>query len=199
MYSLLRPHEKKLSTLLEEARRLPYSTPLDPLRDEPDKRWNTDHYETTIEIPKEVSAERVRAVTAEIIRTLAFFPPWMIAVRKGDTVLVGARALGILGLFADRIYSERDEGDDAKGSFDIGFSYATLQGHFETGVEAFRAKRESGVSPVRFSIDAVSRVSGPIKAVAGWVGGVREIQRRFGRDTPACFAEVLRKRLSMER
>ena len=199
MYTLLRPSDPTLATLLDEARRLPLSTPLDPLRDEPDKPWREDHYEATVDIPKEASAARVRGLTAEVMRTLAFFPPWMVVVRRGDTVLVGARSFGILGIFADRIVSEHDEGDDATGSFDIGFSYATLQGHFETGIEAFRAKRESGTSPVRFSIDAVSRVCGPLKAAVSWVGGVRQLQRRFGRDTSARFAEVLKRRLSRER
>jgi uncharacterized protein (UPF0548 family) len=137
----------------------------------------------------------VRAAAAGLVRSLEFFPTWMITLRRGDTVIVGARALGLLGIFADRVISERDEGDDARGAFAAGFTYATLEGHFETGVEAFLARRESEGAPVVFTIDAISRAAALWKKAGSRIY-VRGLQRRFGRDATARFAELLAKRLS---
>src|SRR5439155_125529 len=124
VYTLLSPSPKELEAMLAAAKCWPLSTPVDPLRDAPEQRWNQDRYEVQVEIPAEVTAARVFRAVAEIVRTLSFFPRWMVVARRGDTVIVGARVLGLLGIFADRVIAEHEEGEDASGNFDVGFTYA---------------------------------------------------------------------------
>lgn len=193
MYTLFPPGSSKIAALLDEADHLPFNTPLDPLRSDQGVHWDVDHYQISVAVSSGVPAAAVHSATAEIVRTLAFYPTWMLTVRRGRSVIVGARSLGVLGIFATRVVAEHDEGDDEAGGFDLGFTYATLAGHFETGVETFLARRE-GHGPVRFTIDAVSRPRGPLGRLISWLV-VRRLQRRFGSDATAGFQRTLLARL----
>lgn len=194
MYCLRRPTDARLDEILAAARDWPLQTPLDPLREQPDAGWNVDRYETAVPIPPGTAHARVRAVVEEVLHTLAFFPEWMIVRRCGDVSVVGAQALGLWGVFANRVVEERCEADDARGSFDARMRYATLRGHFETGVELFRAQRADAAAEVRFTIEPVSRAVGLWKRVVHRLAA-RGLQRRFGRDATARFARVVGERL----
>lgn len=194
MYTLLTPSHAALARFAAASQEKPLSTPRDPLKEEPHHHWDHDRYEVPIVIPEEVTAARVRQAVGDILlRELCFFPRWMLTLRRGDIVVVGAQLLGIWGIFADRIIASREDYDDASGFFDIGFTYATVQGHFETGIESFRASRMGRDSPVLFQIEAVSRPSDPLR----WLisrAFVRDLQRKFGADTTNRFRHELTSR-----
>ena len=194
MYALFFPSPPRLERMFAEAAHLPLSTPEDPLAGADRAGWNVDHYEIRVAIPAGAQPARVRIAAAGIVHELAFLPRWMRAVRRGNTVVVAARAVGLYGVFCDRILSERAESDDARGSFAVGFTYATLAGHFETGIETFLASREAASAPVTFTIDAVSRADGLLKKAIS-LAVVRRLQRRFGLDATARFAELLGRAL----
>jgi uncharacterized protein (UPF0548 family) len=196
MYALLRPGTRRIERLLDKGSRRALSTPTDPLTAQPDARWNVDHYEVTVTPPAGAAPATVRSTAADIITDLAFFPEWMVVAKRGDTVLIGARVLGVVGVFANRILERRNESDDAHGSFAVGFTYATTQGHFAIGVETFLARRADASGPVVFTIDATSRPGEHLwkRVVAPVV--LRPMQRHFGRDAPPRFARLLTERLS---
>jgi uncharacterized protein (UPF0548 family) len=193
LYRLFLPDSTELLRFAKEARQRPLSTPKDPLREEPQSSWNEDHYRREIALPMRYSSSSVRQSIEQMLRECAFFPSWMVALRLDDIVVVGAKVFGVYGVFADRIIEEHSLGDEER--FDLGFTYATVQGHFETGIESFRATRSGALAPVVFEIHAVSRAANVLKAALSIVV-VRSLQRRFGRDTPLRFEEVLRQRLS---
>ncbi len=197
MYRLRRPALPVLEELAAAARSWPLQTPQDPLRDAPGRAWNRDRYEVSVVLPAGAAADAVRRAAQETLTSLEFFPAWMVTHRRGDVAVVGARCLGLWGVFANRIIEERAEADDLRGRFDLRLTYATLAGHFETGVETFRVLREDAGAPVRFEIEAVSRVAGWWKEAVARVA-VRGLQRRFGRDATEGFARALRRRLGLE-
>lgn len=196
MYRLFSPSQDALFSFAKAAQHKPLSTPQDPLREEPERSWNEDHYRREITLSVRHTAPTVRQVSEEILRECAFFPTWMLAKRVEDIVVVGAKVFGVYGVFADRIIKEHYQGDE--DNFDLGFTYATVQGHFETGIESFRITRQSASAPVVFEIHAVSRADNPLKEAISFVV-VRNLQRRFGKDTPLRFEEVLLQRLALAR
>ena len=191
LYALQKPTEAQLEALAKQAKSAPLSTPKNPLQEEPQHRWYQDNYRR--EIPLSNRPEQAKASIEQMMRACDFFPAWMVAKRVDDVVIVGAKLLGVWGVFADRVIEEHSEGDD--GAFDIGFTYATVQGHFETGVESFRASRVSASAPILFEIQAISRATNPLKQLLSEVF-VRDLQKRFGRDTPLKFEEILRRRVA---
>jgi hypothetical protein len=193
LYSLQRPTEALLQTLAIEAKTAPLSTPHRPLEEEPQHHWHQDQYRKDIIIPASIKPERVKAALSQMMLACDFFPSWMVAKRVGDIVIVGAKLLGVWGVFADRIIEEHNDGDTER--LDIGFTYATVQGHFETGVESFRATRATASSPVIFEIKAISRATNPLKQALSEIF-VRSLQKRFGHDTPLMFEAVLLRRIA---
>jgi uncharacterized protein (UPF0548 family) len=191
LYSLQKPTEAKLQALAKQLKAAPLSTPKNPLGEEPQHHWYQDQYRREIVLPNK--PERAKAAIEQMMLTCDFLPSWMVAKRVGDIVIVGATLLGVWGIFADRVIEEHSEGDAER--FDIGFTYATVQGHFETGVESFRATRASAAAPVVFEIKAISRASNPFKQILSEVF-VRGLQKRFGHDAPLMFEKVLLQRIS---
>lgn len=195
MYALARPSPERLEAIAAAAASWPLQTPLDPLREAPERAWHRDRYEIAVPVPAAAAPAEVRAATQRTLASLEFFPDWMIVARRGDVAVVAARCLGLWGVFANRVVEERAESDDARGTFDLRLGYATLAGHFETGVETFRARREGADFPVVFVIEAVSRVDGWWKAVVARLAS-RRLQCRFGRDATAGFVRALAARMA---
>jgi hypothetical protein len=192
MYSIQKPNDEQIQSLASQAKKAPLSTPKKPLEEEPQHHWHQDEYRREISVSDHEPA-RVHLCVEQMLRGCLFFPGWMIARRIDDLVIVGAQLFGVWGTFADRIIEEHYDGDSER--FDMGFTYATIKGHFETGVESFRAVRESKTSPLVFEIKAISRADNPLKKLLSerWV---RSLQKKFGHDTPLQFESVLRHKLS---
>jgi uncharacterized protein (UPF0548 family) len=191
LYSLRKPTEAQLQALAKQLNAAPLSTTRNPLEEEPQHHWYQDQYRRELATPNK--PEKTKAAIEQMMLACDFFPSWMVVKRVGDIVIVGAKLLGVWGVFADRIIEEHNNGDAER--FDIGFTYATVQGHFETGVESFRATKTSATSPVILEIKAISRASNPFKQILSEVF-VRGLQKRFGHDAPLMFEKVLLQRIS---
>lgn len=76
-------------------------------------------------------------------------------LRKGETVVVVARAGGLWWTNAARIVYAIDEGTEAASRF--GFAYGTLPGHVESGEERFLIEWDRATDVVSFDILAFSR------------------------------------------
>jgi uncharacterized protein (UPF0548 family) len=76
-------------------------------------------------------------------------------LRKGETVVVVARAGGLWWINAARIVYTIDEQSDTATRF--GFAYGTLPGHVESGEERFLLEWDRATDAVSFDILAFSR------------------------------------------
>jgi uncharacterized protein (UPF0548 family) len=192
MYTPRKPSPQALARLAQRAKHAPLSTPRDPLKEQPQHEWDHDRYEVPVPIPEGSDPAAVRRRAGDIVlRELSFFPAWMLAHKHDDIVAVAAPLLGVWGVFADRIIDSYERAQDDIGVFDLGFTYATVQGHFETGIESFRASRMGKDAPVLFQVEAISRPTNPLK----WIisrAFVRGLQRRFGADVTENFRRLLR-------
>jgi uncharacterized protein (UPF0548 family) len=148
-----------------------------------------DHYSRDVELSPGQDAEGAFRVLEKQLLTYRIFPPRLMRaevcsddgrIHEGTTIVQHV-ALGPLRLEAAvrvvRVWRNRD--GDAE---EIGFTYATLQGHPERGISTFRIRR-SDQGHITFLIDARSRPGSLLTRLT------RPFARRFQRQaTEAALA-----------
>lgn len=100
-------------------------------------------------------------------------------------MLLRARFLGLSFWFGVRVVRAIDETREAEGGtvHARGFSYATLEGHFERGEITFEVRKAEASGAVTFHIDAFSqpdRIGNPFYRLGFKIFG-RGLQQRFAR------------------
>ena len=100
----------------------------------------------------------------------------------GNDVVLWTRALGLTLVFACRIVEVIDR-DDA-----YGFTYVTLPGHPEQGIETFRLEYTNDV--VQLRIEGESRPAALLSKISGPVG--RKIQRQFTEGYISTMRSIIR-------
>jgi len=160
--------------------------------------WRVDHH--TGDLPSEPPGEPLPAgapgaswaAACALVRSYAFPDPDLITGLfapdgpvSGRPMLLRARFLGFTFWFGVRVGDEIDETvetDDGPAR-DWGYSYATLEGHFERGEITFRVRKLERTGRVRFLIDAVSQtgvIRNPFYRLGFAIFG-RSLQVRFAR------------------
>ncbi|WP_412067799.1 DUF1990 family protein [Rubrivirga sp. IMCC43871] len=158
--------------------------------------WRLDHHvgELPAEPPGPPLAPEAPgaswAVARELVRGYAFPDPKLItgifspdAPISGRPMLLRARFLGFTFWFGVRLSDETDEvrqTDDGPVHV-YGYSYATLEGHFERGRITFEVRKHARTGAVDFHIDAFSkpdRIRNPFYRIGFKLFG-RRLQLKF--------------------
>ncbi|HJT23266.1 MAG TPA: DUF1990 family protein [bacterium] len=123
-----------------------------------------DQYRLELPCPAAWSAEKLFQWAVEEVMAYHIFPPsrmralvdapqgWVV---KGATILQGVFVGSFRLRMADRVL-EVFEGEDANERWS-GFTYGTLKGHAEQGIETFRVTLEKASGRVQFSMEAWSK------------------------------------------
>ncbi len=159
--------------------------------------WRLDDYATDLpaEAPGPPAAHGAFAAAQDVLRRYAFPPPSLITgIFKPDTplenrvMLLRARFLGFSFWFGVRVSEVTDEEarpTPAGPERVWGYSYRTLEGHFERGQIDFTIHKNLASGAVQFRIHAVSQ-TGRIRNPFYWLGFKlfgRRLQRRFARES----------------
>lgn len=106
-----------------------------------------------------------------------------------DSVFVAViRGYGVYTLLPGRVIEQFDE-DGPTCRF--GFSFATLRGHVECGVERFEVNWTHATDEVRFDALAISR-PGPLLSLVAPLA--RRLQCRFHRESPLSVSKYMSER-----
>lgn len=149
-----------------------------------------DHYERVVQAPAGMPADEVFRTLEERLLRYEIFPLEIMKsvvcsedglIAEGTTLLqrvpIGPITLNV-AVRVVRLWRMHSEGVD-----EVGFTYATLQGHPERGVSSFALRRDKPTDRVTFAIDVRSR-PGSLFTRLG-----RPIARRFQRKaTEAALA-----------
>ena len=174
--------------------------------------WRLDHHEA--ELPPEppgpplpdADARASFAVARDLVRHYAFPDPALITgifspdePVSGRPMLLRARFLGFTFWFGVRVGDEIDEVRRTDGGpvWAYGYSYATLEGHFEMGQITFEVRKAERTGAVEFHIDAFSkpdRIRNPVYRVGFKLFG-RRLQLRFARTALERMQRFVREEL----
>ena len=108
-------------------------------------------------------------------------------IRRGETVIVLARAFGLWWTNAARIVYTIDEPDEPVARF--GFAYGTLPGHVESGEERFLIEWDRSTDQVWFDILAFSRPRHFLTRLGR--RQARAMQKRFGQQSAAAMKAIV--------
>jgi len=158
--------------------------------------WRIDDYETTLpaEVPGPPSPHGSWQAAQQVLLNYTFPPPDLItgiyapdAPLENRTMLLRGRFLFFTFWFGVRTGNVTDETRDTPtGPEQVwGYSYSTLEGHFERGRIEFTIHKQLNSGQVTFQIHAVSQV-GRIRNPFYWLGFKifgRMLQRRFARES----------------
>jgi hypothetical protein len=158
--------------------------------------WRLDDYETTLpaEAPGPPAPQGSWQTAQQVLRNYTFPPPNLItgiftpdSPLENRTMILRGRFLGFTFWFGVRIGKITDETRDTPtGPEQVwGYSYSTLEGHFEKGRIEFTIHKQLTTGKVTFHIHAVSQV-GRIHNPFYWLGFKlfgRMLQRRFARQS----------------
>jgi uncharacterized protein (UPF0548 family) len=136
--------------------------------------------------------EAVWLAARAAIDTLAMYPPgWSRAYTSPGGPVVGApfvsviRHFGFYSVLPGRI---RGVIDETGSELRYGFSFLTLEGHAERGVERFLITWDQSTDVVHYDLTAISR---PVGVVRFGKPFARLLQRRFQRDSIANVRRVI--------
>lgn len=146
-----------------------------------------DQYHLELPQPAVWSPEELFRWAAEKVARYEVFPPSRMKalvdspdgrVAKGATILIGVFVRPFRLRMADRVLDVFG-GDDEKGMWS-GFTYGTLEGHAEKGIETFRVTWDKAAGKVHFSMEAWS-------APGHWLVWLfypwaRAVQKKAGRE-----------------
>lgn len=172
--------------------------------------WHLDHHRA--ELPPEPPGPPLPhgswARARQILEAYDFPDPRLITgIYSADEPLAGrpmllrARFLLFTFWFAVRVQDVVDETRDTddRGPLRVwGFSYATLEGHFEKGIITFAVEKELETGVVSVHIDAVSRPD-RIRNPFYWLGFKlfgRHLQLRFARTSMERIQRFVREELA---
>jgi uncharacterized protein (UPF0548 family) len=109
-------------------------------------------------------------------------------IRRGETVVVLARAFGLWWTNAARIVYTIDESAEPIARF--GFAYGTLPGHVESGEERFLVEWDRDTDQVCFDILAFSRPRHFLTRLGK--RQARAMQKRFGQQSSEAMRSVVK-------
>jgi uncharacterized protein (UPF0548 family) len=109
-------------------------------------------------------------------------------IRRGETVIVLARAFGLWWTNAARIVYTIDESAELIARF--GFAYGTLPGHVESGEERFLVEWDRSTDQVCFDILAFSRPRHFLTRIGR--RQARAVQKRFGQQSSAAMQSIVK-------
>jgi len=125
-----------------------------------------------------------RAAEAALDRFAMYPSPWAWVQAgtgcfgEGSVYVAVIRAYGLYALLPGRVLERLDETEPVRR---YGFTFATVAGHVEHGVERFEIVCSPETGEVRFVATAVSRPG----ALVRWVSPLaRRLQRKFHRESP---------------
>lgn len=183
MFFLTRPSPEQVARIVEScARRTPNHEAL-PTADlaRPPHGFARDEYGAELG-----SGEVVwRAARDAIDNGLMYPPAWTAVCTAPGKPAVGApfvsliRHFGFHSVLPGRIREGIDSDGQAKR---YGFSFLTLEGHAEQGVERFVVSWDGATDVVRYDATAISRPAGIVRLGRPLA---RHLQRRFQRDSVA--------------
>ncbi|HYE95110.1 MAG TPA: DUF1990 family protein [Rubricoccaceae bacterium] len=173
-----------------------------------ERGWNHDAYEAELppEPPGPPLPRGAWAIARQLVHDYAFPDPRLITgvfvpdtPLEGRPMLLRARFLFFTFWFGVRVNSvideERGEGDERARVW--GYSYTTLEGHFEQGQITFEVWKYVATGRVVFRVHAFSkpgRIRNPFYRIGFRLFG-RGLQRRFARQAQARMQQFVREEL----
>lgn len=208
-----RPDWRRYESRLDAVREARYNFELDEEHEATEAAgWRLDHHEA--ELPPEPpgpplpdsDARASFAVAAELVRQYAFPDPDLItgifapdAPLEGRPMLLRAKFLGFTFWFGVRVEDVTDgvRETDLGPVHVFGYSYATLEGHFERGRITFEVRKVEATGEVAFHIDAFSqpdRIRNPLYRIGFKLFG-RRLQLKFARTAQERIQRFVREEL----
>ena len=147
------------------------------------------------------------AIAVDVLRDYGFADPSLIRAvydpttpMKNRDMLLEGRFMGLSFMLGVRVVATVDETTELDGhpARVWGWSYATLQGHLESGRLDYTVVKLCDTGEVQFRLHAVSRtarIANPVVRVGFRLFG-RRLQKRFARTAGERMARVVRERMA---